>query len=146
MKPAARQDLNNLEVTFHFLDFNFIDPYIDFVQRRPTAPPSRMTTELAPPRPAWAAALDDDDWQFIRRFVLASGSLKAMAEQYGVSYPTVRSRLDRLIAKVRAAESPMPRDPLERKLRMLVADGQLAPVLARELLAAHQESLKGRTK
>ena len=105
-----------------------------------------MTTELTSARPDWAAVLDDDDWQFVRRFVLASGSLKAMAEQYGVSYPTVRSRLDRLIAKVQAAESPTPRDPLERKLRGLVTDGKLAPALARELLSAHQESLNGRSK
>ncbi len=105
-----------------------------------------MTTELTSARPGWADALDDDDWHFVRRFVLASGSLKAMAEQYGVSYPTVRSRLDRLIAKVQAAESPAARDPLERKLRVMVAGGQISPALARELLSAHQESLKGRSK
>lgn len=105
-----------------------------------------MTAGLTTSLPVWAEALDDDDWHFVRRFVLASGSLKAMAEQYGVSYPTVRARLDRLIAKVQAAESPTPRDPLERKLRVMVAGGQIAPALARELLAAHQESLKGKSK
>jgi hypothetical protein len=105
-----------------------------------------MTPELATALPTWAAILDDDDWQFVRRFVLASGSLKAMAEQYGVSYPTVRTRLDRLIAKVQAAESPAARDPFERKVRVLVAGGQLAPATARELLSAHQESLKGKSK
>ena len=105
-----------------------------------------MTLELTAAQPAWAGVLDDDDWQFVRRFVLASGSLKAMAEQYGVSYPTVRTRLDRLIAKVQAAESPAARDPFERKVRVMVAGGQIAPALARELLAAHQDSLKGRSK
>jgi len=106
----------------------------------------QMTPELATALPTWAAILDDDDWQFVRRFVLASGSLKAMAEQYGVSYPTVRTRLDRLIAKLQAAESPAARDPFERKVRVLVAGGQLAPATARELLSAHQESLKGKSK
>ncbi len=34
-------------------------------------------------------------------FVLASGRLKQMSELLGVSYPTVRSRLHRLIAHLR---------------------------------------------
>lgn len=45
--------------------------------------------------PAWMAALEDEDGTFIKKFILASGSLKEMAAQYGVSYPTVRLRLDR---------------------------------------------------
>jgi len=35
--------------------------------------------------------------EFVEQFVLVSGSLKEMAERLGVSYPTVRSRLDRII-------------------------------------------------
>jgi hypothetical protein len=41
--------------------------------------------------------LDPAEQQFIELFVVASGSLKQMAELLGVSYPTVRSRLDKLI-------------------------------------------------
>ena len=51
--------------------------------------------------PIWMASLEDEDAAFIKRFVLASGSLKETAAQYGVSYPTVRLRLDRLIQKIR---------------------------------------------
>src|SRR5262245_37422858 len=94
--------------------------------------------------PAWLTALDADDQQFLRRFVLSSGSLKALAEEYGVSYPTVRSRLDRLIAKVRAAEDPHSSDSFERKLRLLVADNRLAPSLAKELLESHRSAVKRR--
>ena len=39
--------------------------------------------------------------RFIEMFVLASGSLKEIAEKTGVSYPTVRSRLDRVIEALR---------------------------------------------
>lgn len=39
--------------------------------------------------------------RFIEMFVLAGGSLKEIAEQTGVSYPTVRSRLDKVIAALR---------------------------------------------
>lgn len=39
--------------------------------------------------------------RFIEMFVLAGGSLKEIAEQTGVSYPTVRSRLDKVIEELR---------------------------------------------
>jgi hypothetical protein len=96
--------------------------------------------------PAWLAELSEEDWLFLRRFLLCSGSLKALAEQYGVSYPTVRARLDRLIAKVQAAEDPQSNDAFERKLRTLVADGQLPTGLARELLQIHRQALNEGTK
>lgn len=50
--------------------------------------------------PEWMANLEDEDVSFIKRFLLSSGSLKEMASQYGVTYPTVRLRLDRLIQKI----------------------------------------------
>ena len=53
--------------------------------------------------PEWMAELEEEDMAFIRRFLLASGSLKEVAGEYGVSYPTVRLRLDRLIQKIRLA-------------------------------------------
>lgn len=93
----------------------------------------------------WLAALDEEDLHFLRRFLLTSGSLKALAEEYGVSYPTLRSRLDRLIAKARAAEDPKISDPFERRLRILVADGRIPVGLAKELLAAHRAAA-GRRK
>ena len=40
--------------------------------------------------------------RFIEMFVLASGSLKEIAAQTGVSYPTVRSRLDKVIEALRS--------------------------------------------
>lgn len=51
--------------------------------------------------PEWIVNLDDEDVSFVKRFLLASGSLKEMARQYRVTYPTVRLRLDKLIQKIR---------------------------------------------
>ena len=48
--------------------------------------------------------LDDSEIDFIKRFILESGSLKEMAKIYGVSYPTVRLRLDRLIEKIKLSD------------------------------------------
>ena len=45
--------------------------------------------------------LDPEDQRCVELFVLASGSLKQMAELLEVSYPTVRSRLDKLIEKLK---------------------------------------------
>lgn len=87
----------------------------------------------------WLDALDEEDLRFLKRFLLASGSLKALGDEYEVSYPTVRSRLDRLIAKVEAADDPRVVDSFQRKLHVLVADGKLTAALARELWKAHRE-------
>ena len=54
--------------------------------------------------PEWIANLDDEDLNFIKKFLFASGSLKEMANIYGVTYPTVRLRLDRLIQKIKISE------------------------------------------
>ena len=48
------------------------------------------------------ANLPIEHQRFIEMFVLASGSLKEIAEQTGVSYPTVRSRLDKVIEVLRS--------------------------------------------
>ncbi|MCU7737608.1 DUF2089 family protein [Priestia megaterium] len=54
--------------------------------------------------PSWILSLESDDVEFIRKFVLNSGSLKQLAKDYEVSYPTVRIRLDRLIQKIKINE------------------------------------------
>ena len=50
------------------------------------------------------AALGEADQQFVTEFVKASGSLKDMAHLLGVSYPTVRNRLDEVIGRLAALE------------------------------------------
>ncbi len=50
--------------------------------------------------PGWMVNLDDEDIMFIKSFIMVSGSLKEIAKQYEVTYPTVRLRLDRLIQKI----------------------------------------------
>ncbi len=54
--------------------------------------------------PDWMINFDDEDISFIKKFLLASGSLKEIAKQYGVTYPTVRLRLDKLIQKIKLVE------------------------------------------
>lgn len=54
--------------------------------------------------PEWMTNLDDEDMSFIKKFILASGSLKKIADLYSVTYPTVRLRLDKLIQKIQISE------------------------------------------
>ena len=55
--------------------------------------------------PEWMVNLDDEDISFNKKFILASGSLKEIANQYNVTYPTVRLRLDKLIQKIQISEN-----------------------------------------
>lgn len=47
------------------------------------------------------ARLSPEDREFIEFFVKSSGSLKAIAQKLGISYPTVRNRLDEIINKLK---------------------------------------------
>ena len=46
------------------------------------------------------AALAMDDQVFVAAFVRSHGSIKAMEEHFGVSYPTIKSRLNRIAEKL----------------------------------------------
>lgn len=45
--------------------------------------------------------LSAEDQEFIMQFFLSSGSLKDMAKQMDVSYPTMRNKVDDLITKIK---------------------------------------------
>src|SRR3984957_2616768 len=47
------------------------------------------------------SSLPVEHQRFIEMFVLAGGNLKEIAEHAGVSYPTIRSRLDKVIEELR---------------------------------------------
>jgi hypothetical protein len=86
----------------------------------------------------WFEHLTDEDRAFVRRFVLASGSLKAVAKEYGISYPTVRLRLDRLIEKIRIYEDATVTSEFERMLRAKYAEGRIDLETMRTLLEEHR--------
>ena len=93
----------------------------------------------------WFLQLEEEDQQFIKRLVLTSGSLKDLAEGYGVSYPTIRLRLDRLIERVRTFEDPVS-DAFEAKVRELVAEGDISTRIGKQLLRIHKDTKKGESK
>lgn len=75
--------------------------------------------------PNWILSLDSEDLEFIKNFVLNSGSLKKIAKLYGVSYPTVRLRLDRLIEKIKINDS-MENEEFIKFIRRLAIDDRIS--------------------
>lgn len=51
------------------------------------------------------SSLPTADRDFVLQFIKVSGSLKEMAKLLGVSYPTVRNRLDEVIGRLKAMET-----------------------------------------
>jgi len=94
-----------------------------------------------PPRRHPLEQLDPSEQEFVLRFVLLSGSLKELARAYGVSYPTLRARLDRLIARLRQLCDGRPADPFAEVLGDLVERGEITPSAARRLLELHRRQL-----
>ena len=103
---------------------------------------SQVRLRTAPPR--WIDALEEEDIMFIKRFVLASGSLKELASVYGISYPTVRLRLDRLIQKIQLLDREDAMSPFERVLRLQHADGKIDRQTLKLLLEAHRAEIGGK--
>lgn len=62
--------------------------------------------------------------EFIELFVRSSGSLKAVAAKLGISYPTVRSRLDKVIIALEEEEKSE-RDA-RREILTAIEDGKLS--------------------
>jgi hypothetical protein len=90
----------------------------------------------------WFSRLDEEEAEFLKRFVLKSGSLKLLAKSYDISYPTVRLRLDRLIEKIKVWESQDIKSEFERTLLIEFAEGRITMPTLKNLRAAHRRDTK----
>jgi hypothetical protein len=88
--------------------------------------------------PEWMANLEDEDIVFIKKFIMASGSLKEVANQYGVTYPTVRLRLDKVIQKIQISESNA-NEPYIGLVKKLVVNEKLDFDTAKILIAEYKK-------
>ena len=92
--------------------------------------------------PEWMADLEDEDVTFVKKFLLASGSLKEMARQYGVTYPTVRLRLDRKIQKIKLSEDTE-KEPYIALIKQLDLNDKLDFETAKLLIAEYKKAKGG---
>ncbi len=99
-------------------------------------------------RPPHFAALSDDQLTFIRIFMRARGNLSEVEKVLGISYPTIRNKLDEINRALDSAEAAAPAqevesesetdpDPAEATRRAIlqqVAAGQISAVEATDKL------------
>lgn len=91
--------------------------------------------------PDWIASLEDEDLAFIKKFLLASGSLKEVAKQYNVTYPTVRLRLDKLIQKIQISEKKN-QDPYIDMIKRLTVNDKMDFDTAKLLITEYKKVVK----
>lgn len=84
-------------------------------------------------------SLSDEDLALVTELVLQSGSLKGLAEVYGVSYPTIRARLDRVIERLQLATQGRRPDPLREFLADLIERGHMNVDTARRIASLADE-------
>ena len=85
--------------------------------------------------------LDDEDVSFIKKFLLASGSLKELANIYSVTYPTVRLRLDRLIQKIHISEQSSS-EPYVALIKQLAVNEKIDFETAKLLISEYKKNKK----
>jgi hypothetical protein len=86
-------------------------------------------------------ALTEGELYLVLQLVLASGSLKDLAEVYKVSYPTIRLRMDRLMERVRAVARGTTPDPMTQLLADLVERGEIAVPAAQTVRALYRRQM-----
>ena len=91
--------------------------------------------------PRWFLELEPEDAAFLKNFALASGSLKEIARQYQVSYPTVRLRLDRLIQKIKLADQEG-EEPFAAFIKGLAVDSRIDVDVAKLILDKYEKERK----
>lgn len=93
--------------------------------------------------PSWLLEIEADEIEFIKNFILASGSLKDMAALYKVSYPTVRLRLDKLIQKIGISESTEA-EPFVSYIKKLAVDSKVELDIAKQIIEKYNEETNSR--
>lgn len=92
--------------------------------------------------PEWMTHLDHEDVAFIKKFIVSSGSLKEIAKLYGVSYPTVRLRLDKLIQKIKISEN-VADEPYIALIKRLAVDERIDVETAKLLISQYKQQMRG---
>lgn len=91
--------------------------------------------------PEWLANLEDEDINFIKKFVLSSGSLKEVASLYDVTYPTVRLRLDKLIQKIHLNDKEF-KEPYIALIKKMAIDEKIDLETAKILIREYKKKIK----
>src|SRR4051794_4487121 len=86
--------------------------------------------ELAP-----LAQLAAEDQVFVAAFVRSHGSIKEMEKLFGVSYPTIKNRLNRIGGQLPFAEVDVPPQPPRPTISELLTRLEQGELSARDVIA-----------
>ena len=92
--------------------------------------------------PKWILNLESEDLEFIKKFILASGSLKEIANIYKVSYPTVRLRLDKLVQKIELNDKEE-KEPFTNFVKELALNEKLDLETAKLIIDEYKKEKEG---
>lgn len=90
--------------------------------------------------PSWISDLNEEEIEFIKFFILSSGSIKELATIYSTSYPTLRKQLDKLIQKIRISERKE-NDNIIQLIQQLEKEGRIDQEIADTVVQEYGKSL-----
>lgn len=88
--------------------------------------------------PNWILKLELEEIEFIKKLILFSGSLKDLAKDYNVTYPTIRIRVDKIIEKVKANDN-REIDPYIEKIKTLALNDKIDYETAKLLINEYKK-------
>lgn len=132
-QKSINKIFNNINI-----DFNIIKGYA--IYKKKSGWKEILIVESIPD---WMSNLDDEDVVFIKKFILASGSLKEVAGQYNVTYPTVRLKLDKLIQKIQIGDETG-HEPYIALIKRLALNDKLDFDTAKVLINEYKKTKKER--
>lgn len=77
--------------------------------------------------------LSQDQLHFVETFLACRGNIKEVEKELGISYPTVRGKLNDIITSL-GYETPKKSDQDEKKILSMLENGEISPEEAIKLL------------
>ena len=90
--------------------------------------------------PRWFSELNEEEINFVKKFILSSGSIKELAGTYSTSYPTIRKILDKLIQKIQVNERK-DNDTVVKLINQLEEEGKIDQDIAKTVVLEYSKSL-----
>ena len=87
--------------------------------------------------PNWILKLNLDELEFIRKIIVNSGSLKELAKEYNITYPTIRNKLNKLIEKINSSNEENQDEYIE-KIKKLTLEDKIDLDVAKELIKEYK--------
>lgn len=78
--------------------------------------------------------LDSEQTEFLTAFLRCRGSIKEMEKMLGVSYPTIKNRLENLLSALKLDKIKSKSHPKRRDILKQITNGELSPDQALDLL------------